>query len=265
MVTNSIKDYKNMSSVKFTATKLTNTGKAGILKPDADGYYELIIGGLNTFNSAGEYYTLNGAEELFKQSSIFQRRVANGNLKGEVGHPKRLPGMSMDDYVNRILTVEETNVCAHFKEVWLDFDFGKKNPKFNNVALVAIMAKVKPTGPKADSLANSLANSGENVCFSIRALTRDYYERGQTYRVLQQIICWDNVTEPGIAIANKWDSPSLESLSDIIVREHSLKNIINHQVPVATESSIELAKESLAVVQNTKGFKVSSIPLMTKW
>ncbi len=254
-----------MSTVKFTATKLTSTGKAGVIKPDADGYYELIIGGLNTFNSAGEYYTLNGAEELFKQSSIFMRRVTNGCLKGEVGHPKKLPGMSMDDYVNRILTIDEGNVCAHFKEVWLDTEFGKKNPKYNNNALVAIMAKVKPTGPKADSLANSLANNSENVCFSIRALTRDYHERGQTYRVLQQIICWDNVNEPGISIANKWDSPALENHSDIIIRETTLKKIINHEVPVATESSIELARESLAVVQNNKGLKITNIPLIFKW
>jgi hypothetical protein len=264
MVTNTIKGYINMS-IKFTATKLTNTGKVGNLKPDADGYYELIIGGLNTFNSAGEYYTLNGAEELFKQSSIFMRRVSNGCLKGEVGHPKRQPGMSMDDYVSRILSIDEGNVCAHFKEVWLDTDFGKKNPKFNNNALVAIMAKVKPAGPKADSLANSLSNSSENVCFSIRALTKDHYERGQTYRVLQQIICWDNVAEPGISIANKWDSPSLESMNDIIVREHSLKRIINHEVPVATESSIELARECLDIINDTRGLKLSTLPLITKW
>jgi hypothetical protein len=253
-----------MSTVKFTATKLTSTGKAGVIKPDADGYYELIIGGLNTFNSAGEYYTLNGAEELFKQSSIFMRRVTNGCLKGEVGHPKKLPGMSMDDYVNRILTIDEGNVCAHFKEVWLDTEFGKKNPKSNNNALVAIMAKVKPTGPKADSLANSLANNSENVCFSIRALTRDYHERGQTYRVLQQIICFDAVTEPGINIANKWDSPGLESLENCIVTKKSIERIVySENNTVAAESSREIAVECLKVF-NSQIVKVES-PLYNKW
>lgn len=255
-----------MSNVKFTATKLTNTGKRGELKPDADGYYEFIIGGLNTFNSAGEYYTLKGAEELFQESSVFMRRIKNGCLKGEVGHPKQLPGMSFDAYVNRVLTIDEGNVCVHFKEVWLDNEFGKKNPKFNNPNLTAVMAKVKPSGPKASSLANSIANPDENVCFSIRALTRDYFERGQKYRVLQQIICWDNVNEPGISIANKWDSPSLESLSEFSVTKHSLERIIHHEVPVATESSIELAQESLAVINKSKHtYSVSNLPLISKW
>jgi hypothetical protein len=263
-VNNYFEDIKYMASVKFTATKLTNTGKKGIIKPDADGYYELVIGGLNTFNSAGEYYTFNGAEELFKQSSIFMRRVTNGCLKGEVGHPKRSPGMSMDDYVNRILTIDEGNVCAHFKEVWLDTEFGKKNSKFNNNALVAIMAKVKPTGPKADSLANSLNNSSENVCFSIRALTKDYYEKGQTFRVLQQIICFDAVTEPGINIANKWDTPSLESLENCIISKNSIEKIVySKNNTVAIESNRELAIECLKAF-NSKIVKIET-PLYNRW
>jgi len=255
-----------MSNIRFTSTKLTNSGKRGELKPDADGYYEFVIGGLNTLNSAGEYYTLRGAEELFQESSVFMRRIRNGCLKGEVGHPKRLPGMSFDDYVNRVLTIDEGNICCHFREVWLDTEFGKKNPKFNNPNLTAIMAKVKPTGPKASSLENSIANIHENVCFSIRALTRDYFERGQKYRVLQQIICWDNVNEPGIATANKWDSPALESLDDFTVTKHPLERIVKHEVAVATENSIELAQESLKVIQNNN-FKlnISNIPLLTKW
>jgi hypothetical protein len=255
-----------MSNVRFTATKLVNSGKRGELKPDADGYYEFIIGGLNTFNSAGEYYTLKGAEELFHDSSVFKRRIANGCLKGEVGHPKQLPGMSFDAYVNRVLSIDETNVCCHFKEVWLDTSFGKNNPKFNNPSLTAIMAKVKPAGPKAASLANSIANPNENVCFSIRALTRDYFERGQKYRVLQQIIVWDNVNEPGISIANKWDSPSLESLSDFSFTKQSLQRIIRHEVPVATESSIELAQESLKVIERSKhSYSISTVPLISQW
>lgn len=235
------------SVVKFTATKLASTGKQGILKPDADGYYTMPIGALNAFNSAGEYYTLNGAKELFEQSSIFMRRIKNGCLKGETGHPKRLPGMSMDDYINRILTIDEKNVCCHFKEVWLDEQFGANNPEFKNPRMVAIMGKVKPTGPHAASLKASFDNPSENVCFSIRALTRDYYERGQTYRVLTSIVTWDNVNEPGLSNATKWSSPALESIGEQTIIRRNLESLVqNVDENIVMESTKELAAEALS-------------------
>ena len=132
------------STVRFTATKLTDINKKGLLLPDSEGYYELPVGGLNVVNSSGQFYTLEGAKDLFDSSSIFMRRVRNGCLKGELGHPKRLPGMSLDDYIQRIVTIDEKNVCCFFKELWLDFEFGKKNPQLGTPDLVAVMAKLKP-------------------------------------------------------------------------------------------------------------------------
>lgn len=253
-----------MSGIKFTSTKLNGTGKEGILKPDDDGYYTLIIGGLNTYNSAGEFYTAQGAKDLFQQSNTFMRRISNGCLKGESGHPKKLPGMSDNDYLNRILTIEESNVCCHFKEIWLDLDYGKKNPQLGNPELVAIMAKVKPSGPKGNSLQSSLDNPSENVCFSIRAFTKDYYQKGQTIRVLNSIVCWDNVVEPGIAIANKWQSPSLESLEDRIFTQKQLERIVND-----TESFIATEDSKLIATEALKTFSISTIPsippLYKKW
>jgi hypothetical protein len=133
-----------MANVMYTASKLA-AGKKGILPPDADGYYTMPVGALNVFNSSGQYYVLEGAKQLFDSSSIFQRRVANGCSKGEMGHPKREPKMTMDDYMTRILTIEETNVCCHFRKFWLDETFGKKNPQFKNPDMVAIMAELKPS------------------------------------------------------------------------------------------------------------------------
>lgn len=231
-----------MSAIKFTSTKLTNAGKKGILKPDENGYYPLVVGGLNTFNSVGEYYTLEGAKQLFESSSVFMRRVANGNLKGEEGHPKRLPGWSDDDYLRRVMNIEETNVVCHFKEVWLDEKFGRDHPELRNPSLVAIMAKVKPAGPRGPALQASLDNPDENVCFSIRALTRDYYNRGTTHRVLNQIFCWDRVTEPGIATSNKWASPALEG------HEPPLESIMEQFVTVRNlERILESTAQGLAM------------------
>lgn len=245
--------------IKFTSTKLASKGKAGILKPDADGYYTMVIGGLNMFNSVGEYYTADGARQLFEQSSTFMRRMQNGCLKGELGHPKRLPGMSMDDYLRRIITIEETNVCCHFKEVWLDEQYGKNHPELRNPSLIAIMAKVKPAGPKGSSLKESFDNPSENVCFSIRAFTKDYAQHGKTIRVLDQIMTFDQVVEPGLHIANKWDIPSLEALTDCIITKAQITKVVSDQMTnVATEDSKQLAQALLA------SFDVSQ-PLYTYW
>ncbi len=251
-----------MSTIRYTATKLKAINKDGILKPDSDGYYTLVIGGLNTLNSAGEYYTLQGAKDLFDKSSIFQRRVSGGNLKSELGHPKMQPGMSNDAFLSRILRIEETNVCAHISEVWLDEAYGKNNPRLNNPQLVAIMGKVKPSGPKGEVLKEALENSKENVCFSIRALTKDYYLKGINHRVLLNIVSWDYVTEPGISVANKWDSPALESISDMYVSERSISNIVNSKELVAMESDKAVAIETLALFKQPIANKA---PAISKW
>lgn len=257
-----------MSNIKFTATKLDGKNKQGLLKADENGYYEIVIGGLNTFNSAGEYYTLEGAKSLFEESSIFMRRVKSGNLRGELGHPKRLPGQTMNDYFQRILSIDENNVCCHISEVWLDHTYGKRNPHLGNKDLVAIIAKVKPCGPKGFVLEQSLNNPKENTCFSIRALTKDFMQRGTTHRILQQIVCWDMVNEPGLALANKYDSPALESnsiletMTDVIITETMVNNSIsnNHSL-VATEDTKLLINETKKLF-NTKEYQT---PLSFKW
>lgn len=249
-----------MTNAVYTATKLA-VGKKGLLPPDANGYYTMPVGALNVFNSVGQYYTLDGAKHLFDESSIFQRRIANGCLKGELGHPKRGENMSMDDYMTRILTIEETNVCCHFRKIWLDYDFGKKNPQFKNPNMIAIMAEVKPSGPKGQSLKESFENPDENVCFSIRSLTRDYYQRGQCMRVLQQIVGFDAVTEPGLALATMWSAPALESMVETVVTKRDVQSVVDH-VPamVGMESTLEMANEALAVFSDNL-----QVPLYAKW
>lgn len=252
---------------KFGSTRLANSNKAGILKPDADGYYEMVLGGLNAFNSAGEYYTLDGAIKLFQSSSMLMRRIQNGKLKGELGHPKIIPGMTNDDYLERILTIEETNVIVHIKELWLDHDFGKKYPQFNNPKLVAVMGKVCPSGPHATAFERSINNPHENVTFSIRGLTHNYTERGQVYRVLTTIVTFDNVTEQGINIAEQWHAPALESTSDLIITPASMKKVAERQSVAALENTNEIAQEALASINNAPLTlsELPKLPVYVRW
>lgn len=255
-----------MSSIKFTASKLVGSGKQGKVTPGEGGYYTLPIGGLNLFNSTGDYYTAEGARQLFEQSSVLMRRVMNGNLKGENGHPKQQVGQSDDQYFNRAMIIEETNVSHHFRSIWLDENFGKKNPHLKNPDLIGIMAEVKPTGPHGPALQASLDNKDENTCFSIRALSKDYYQNRQKFRVLQSILTWDWVTEPGLNMATKWDSPVMESFTDKLLTEAILTRIVE-QTPqtVAMESGLNMAMEALSIIRQEKEQKKVKTPSVYGW
>lgn len=224
-----------MGSIRYTST-MVNAGTNKGLKPDGQGYYTMIIGGLNVHNSAGEYYTVKGAKDLFESSSLLMRRVKTGALKGELGHPKFDPGTNINDYINRCCEIRETNVCASFAEVWLDYELVKGSDT------VAICAKVTPAGPHAEVLERSFNDNNQNTAFSIRGFTDDRRVNGKLERELTQIITWDMVNEPGISIANKDNTMKflgMESLVDKRVELSVIESIANAKAPmgIATESS----------------------------
>ncbi len=262
-----------MSKVFFSATKLPMLKKRGVIKPDADGYYELIVGGLNTHNNTGAwYYTIEGVRELFGPGSLLHRRIANGCLRAEVNHPKKRPGETDEKFFERMLDIDRDNVCAHFKELWLDENFGRNHPEYNNPHLVAMMAKVKPSEPKGAMLKESLENPNENVCFSIRALADEGYYQGKRIRVLKEIIAIDLVNEPGINIANKWDSPATESISNIKndTSEYGesmriTKSLLN-KISQGNESSltVESSQETAMYISN-KYFNEKTTPIYNRW
>lgn len=259
-----------MSDVHFTATKYQNLKKEGKFEPDADGYYTVVIGGLNVKNSAGQYYALGNSASLFEKSSLFMRRVTNGNLRGECGHPVKEPGMTEDQYIDRALEVRETNTCVHFKEIWLDYNFGKTRPHLNAPEMIGILAKIRPTGPKGPALEAALKNPHENVCFSIRCFTDWKYIGGRRCKVIDEIITFDWVGEPGIAGANKWDSPAFESatLSTVVdspVSMRAVKKILQDRPgKVSQESSVAIAKS--LIERHTPSVLADVRPMaLSKW
>lgn len=219
---------------KFSNIRLVSTGKSGILPKDQDGYTTVIVGGLNVFNSAGEYYTANGAKELFEKSSSFMRKVTSGALRGEVGHPRK-GNLSNEAYIHKLMSIDDTNVCVHFSDIWLDSESVRLK---DGKPVIAIMAKIIPSGPKADTVERALNNPKENLSFSVRGITTDYYDRGQTVRELKQIITFDYVNEPGISIAEKYGNPTLESINEFTVSKNEMLKAMDCKLSgVATESS----------------------------
>lgn len=207
-----------MERVSYGCVALLGTNKVGKMTADSDGYYEFVLGGLDTYNSGGAFYPLKSAQSLFENSSNLMRRIETGACRGEYGHPKQLPGQDMRSFLRRVSTIYEDNVCCHFKDVRIEKE-GIKDKSGNKV--VAVIGHVKPSGPKGQALGESMENPNESVCFSVRSLTDDKIEGGRLVKHIRTIVTWDYVNEPGIDIARKWHSPSLESFEEAeFTREH---------------------------------------------
>lgn len=206
-----------MKGVRF-ACNILPAGKAGIMKPDADGYYTQILGGLDCYNSRGEYYLFKEVLPLFEDSSSFMRRVRNGYLKGELGHPKFLPGMTDQQFIKRVVQIDENNVSHTIRDVWLEPNKFKNS---DGKPMVAIMGKVAPSGEKGHLLRDAFERAGENVCFSLRSFTTDEDIGLVCFRAIIEIITFDWVTEPGIEIATSFHTPGLESHNMSVLTDHT--------------------------------------------
>jgi hypothetical protein len=220
--------------IRFGFTALNGTNKSGTITPDEDGYYNLVLGGLDVYNSVNEYYPYAPAKELFTSSSQLMRRVSSGALRGEYGHPKQAPGQSLDSFAQRILAIYEENVSHHIREITLDFD-RLKDPQGRKC--IAIMGKVKPMGPNGALLQASLDNKLENVSFSIRSFTRDEIVGRLRQRILKNIVTWDYVNEPGISIANKFQSPGLEEFAETMFNKQHFERGLVQPVGMRMESA----------------------------
>lgn len=198
-----------MRTFTLQCTALNGSNKVGKLKPDANGYYPVVLGGFDIPNPQGHIYPYKAAKQLFVESSTFMRNVEAGTLYGEWGHPKRQPGQSLSNYVKRCSVVHEENIAFHIKKVEIN-DTDVKDDNGNVV--VSVIGWVKGAGPRASEFDNMLSNPDNNVCFSIRAATEDIVNStGKLDRNITSIITWDFVVFPGLKVAQKFKSPALES------------------------------------------------------
>lgn len=180
------------------------------LEVDAQGYYKVTLGAFNVKNSVGEFYTAEGIDDLINnQSTVLAKRLKGGYLKGEMGHPSMTPGMTIADFYARNQEIEMKNTAFHIRDIaFIPTTVPSEIPGEGNI--VRIEAWIKPSGPHGDALKKALENPDENVAFSIRCFTANRTVKGITFKKVMQIITWDWVLAPGIKMANKFDTLSIE-------------------------------------------------------
>lgn len=190
-------------------------GKEGVLKPDENGYYIVPLGAYGTLNSGGWHYDLNSVLPFFEKGSSLRRRIEKGVLYGEIDHPSPkdyyLPNgsINMPAYINRARSVSPKEWAFHIAEVWLEHNQRTRDGKTVSV----VYGRIRPQGPYANIVREALDNPESNAHFSVRSITKD--DNHQRIKYTSEIVTWDFVQEGGIACANKYESPSLESFDEV--------------------------------------------------
>lgn len=252
-----------MSKFSFSCQALVGTNKAGKLKKDERGYYEVVLGALEFGNSINAVYTESSAQRLFRESSSFMRKISRGYMRGEYGHPKMERGMSHRDWITRILTVDEGNISHHIREVSID----KARVNDRGVPVIAIMGWLTPCGVHGDALQKSLDNPDENVAFSIRSLTEDRLVGGRIHKDLHEVVTWDFVNEPGLSVANKYQSPSLESFNqDLTLDLDVLRDLVEH--PTDNHVSMEARNQMADILHRLESQSTNPriyVPASSRW
>lgn len=206
-----------MSQIVYGNTILRNLGKRGILKPDDDGYYTVVLGALGVGNSAGETYTdTQLSRSTFEPNSSLHTRISKGRLRGEWGHPKPHQYPNMRAYEARCRMIDEDRICCHIRKVWMEWI------EVDGARIHAILGEVCPSGPFGGALKKMLDNPDESVCFSGRYWSNLSRVGGRLCREIHTCATWDFVSEPGIDVADKYRSPSLESADSHFLTEHDI-------------------------------------------
>ena len=248
---------------KITITSVKSKDDNRKLKKDDKGYYLVNAGAYNIFNSAGDYYTAKGVENKLREpGSVFQRRLRSGNLRSEVEHPRWNKGMSKNEFVQRNLKVDFTNTCGHIRDIVLtptNIASGYGNDK-----ILKVQIWIKPSGPHGDALGKSLENTEENTCFSVRSFTDDKRINGIVIKRLLQVVTWDWVGEPGISLATKWKTLSIESTDQCTI---DIDDIVNDDGDLneCVECSLESADEKDMLKDIVSNDNTASYNFLDKW
>ncbi|WBF04701.1 hypothetical protein [Erwinia phage vB_Ea277G] len=251
-------------STAFECTVLKGVNNTGKIKRLDNGYVEVVLGALEHPNSYGAVYDEGRAREFLRQGSVFMRRISQGFLRGELGHPPQRECRDYNDYVERIHTILEKNVAIHIRKVWIDSNHVLNDGR----KCIAIMGEICPDGPHAHVVERLLNNPSANLAFSIRSMATDKYVAGKKRKYLDAIITWDVVNEPGLDVATKYNSPSCESFQDIervAANLPAIRAMAERRTSqgVAVESSI--AQTLDAVKRLEKNQLSNAQPAVTRW
>lgn len=213
-----------MSELAFGNIILANSGKRGILLPDANGSYRLNAGGFNINNASGLGYPANDyIIGCMDENSDLQRRVSLGYCKMEAGHPKpevyvlgedgrkyKRPMTDLIEWIARLRDYDPDMLVANISKIFFlpEDDNDLRKPIYNEILCKPYMnTKYGPLFKEA------LDMPEDNTAVSIRTQIKPF----RPGDILKEVVYWvgyDWVWEPGMVHANKHMSAGCEAFAD---------------------------------------------------
>lgn len=200
----------SQETLSFSNVLLSQTGKRGVLKQLDGGYYEILLGAFGTTGTGGWLYNTEAAMNYVRNDREFMYMLNSGRMRSEWGHPQREPGMSDAEWFRRINMIYEPNICAHIRKIHFTPDLVKDE---RGRSVIAVIGEVRPSGKNAQQFKDQLDNPHEDVNFSVRSFARRDFRTMNKY--ITRIVNWDAVFDPGVKLASKYFTPSLESSLNI--------------------------------------------------
>lgn len=253
------------SHISLAATKVNV--KQEQLEKDGDGYYLVTLGAFNTFNTSGVFYLEDKIRDFIHNDNYYlSKRIKQGYLYGEMGHPQRLPGQSPTDFLLRTGRIDMDRISHHIKEV-LFVPTNKSSGVPGQPNILLCKGWVKPAGVFGDKLQASLDNPNINTAFSLRAIHDESKKGGIPMKTITQIITWDWVLQPGMSCANKWDT--LTADEDVLIpmlTKDMLDTILNDtEIITVDNDTYSVLAEARDLTFSNRVDSVGHKHLLSRW
>lgn len=225
--------------ITFGNTILAESGKRGSLKPmEAGGeYYKLNAGGFNIPNRMGVVYRFNEyLKECMRPGSDLNRRVSEGQVQMELGHPPqyyfekdprtgqvvRTNITEVFQWIHRLRTILDPNVCGFIRKIHWEMTGRESDPIYNYI-------EARPFGAYKEVFKDSLEDPDINTAVSIRTVTKPQ-KMGDTSREVDYFSTYDLVIEQGMIMACKHRTAGLEDI---------LSNALESPKPATMETTYD--------------------------
>lgn len=220
-----------MKTILFTNAILKGINKGGTLKPDEEGRYTVVLGAIGVKSTTNEMYVdTPEVRKRFSPGGRFCEMVSKGLCRGEWGHPDPKGYNTAAEFERRVRRIDEKSISHHIYEIWLE------DIVYQGKTTTCIIGLIKPIGPYGAHLKEMLDDPNQNVTFSGRYFSDVSKGHGMTERAIHTVITWDFVFMPGVPMAMKYMSPSLESVDGFYVNPESLSAQIKQETRMGVMS-----------------------------
>lgn len=201
-----------MSNIITSCAVTQMEGKKRKLKDVGDGYVEVLIGAFGLFVNGYHWDFNNSITKQFQPGAELQANVTDGKCFAESDHPEMsefIDGIRSRETVitlfnDRLTKIMQSKVSGHYRKMAL-IDLSGENKKDK---LVGVMAQFKPMTEVETA---RIHTPDINPAYSIRAFSDQYQVAGIFHQCAKHIINYDSVTRGGVGIADKYNTPTLQS------------------------------------------------------